>query len=105
MRDQRWWLAVVVVIVVAAAGAAAAYSLTRGSGGARGEVSHSDYARLWQETHVGDRKETVLERWPKPPYQHYTDNLRDDCFEWSDEPIYLYNLCFSGGVLRSKDLM
>ena len=46
----------------------------------------------------------MIKRWPKDPYQHYTDNLKDDCFEWSNEPLYLYNLCFSDGVLRSKDL-
>ena len=46
----------------------------------------------------------MLARWPKKPYQHYVDNLKDECFEWQDKPLYLYNLCFKGGVLRSKEL-
>jgi len=105
---NRWWLAIVVAILAAAA--VAALALTRmGGGGAKQqprseEMTHSDYALVWQQTRVGEAKDVVLARWPTPPYQHYKDNLKDDCFEWSDEPVYLYNLCFIGGVLRSKDL-
>jgi len=106
--SNRWWLAIVVVIVAAAAAVALALTQT-GGGGAKerprsDEMTHSDYALLWQQTRVGEAKNVVLARWPTPPYQHYKDNLKDDCFEWSDEPVYLYNLCFINGVLRSKDL-
>jgi hypothetical protein len=55
----------------------------------------------------------VLARWPKIPYQHYTDNLKDNCYEFSDVPDVtrnnmpenIYNLCFKDGVLRSKDIL
>jgi len=105
--------------LVAAAGIAAALSLalrsgdgatggsTGGStdgGAAPGQLSHAAYRDLWQNTHIGDAQEALLERWPSPPYQHYKDSLNDDCYEWSDEPAYLYNLCFSNGVLRLKEL-
>ena len=67
------------------------------------QLSHEDFARLFAETRVGDEKDAVLGRWPIDPYQHYRDNLEDDCYEWSDTPLYLYNLCFTEGVLRTKE--
>jgi hypothetical protein len=109
---KRWWLAIGAA-AVAAAGLAVGLSLalTGGGGGERSDggggpkqPSHADYEVLWDETHVGDAKAAVLARWPKVPYQHYHDNLKDDCYEWSDEPNYLYNLCFKDGVLRLKTL-
>jgi hypothetical protein len=109
MTKKRRWLAIGAAVFAAAA-AAVALTITLTGGGGSKQPSHSDqlsdadFARLWHGTHVGEPEEAVLERWPKDPYQHYTDNLKDDCFEWSDEPLYLYNLCFSDGVLRSKDL-
>jgi hypothetical protein len=103
MTKKRWWL-VIGAGVVAAAAAAAALSVALTGGGAKGPPSHADYGRLWGGTHVGEPKDAVLARWPKVPYQHYKDNLKDDCYEWSDEPVYLYNLCFKDGVLRSKTL-
>jgi hypothetical protein len=55
----------------------------------------------------------VLARWPKVPYQHYTDNLKDNCYEFADVPDptrndmpeNIYNLCFKDGFLRTKDLL
>ncbi len=110
MTKKQWWLAIGVVVVAAAA-AAVALSLTLGGGGGPKQLSHDDYAQLWQGTHLGESKQAVLGRWPVP-YQHYADNLKDDCYEWSDAPNLrlnnmpqnLYNLCFKDGVLRSKAL-
>ena len=79
-------------------------AFTGGGGGGPKQLSHADYEELWVGTHIGEPKAAVLARWPKVPYQHYTDNLKDDCYEWSDEPSYLYNLCFKDGVLRLKTL-
>jgi hypothetical protein len=107
---KRWWLAIGAA-AVAAAGLAVGLSLALTGGGSGGRdgggpkrLSHADYEVLWDETHIGDAKAAVLARWPKVPYQHYRDNLKDDCYEWSDEPNYLYNLCFKDGVLRLKTL-
>jgi hypothetical protein len=103
------WLALGAA-AVAAAGLAVGLSLAFTGGGGDGggdgtkQLSHADYEVLWDETHIGDPKAEVLARWPKVPYQHYQDNLKDDCYEWSDEPNYLYNLCFKDGVLRLKTL-
>ena len=36
--------------------------------------THATYQRLWNTTRVGTPVATVLGRWPKPPYQQYTDN-------------------------------
>jgi len=103
------WLAVGAAVLAAAAAAVALTVTLTGGGGSKqpssDQVSHDEYALLWQGTHVGEPMEAVLGRWPKDPYQHYTDNLKDECFEWSDEPHYLYNLCFKDGVLRSKILV
>ena len=105
MTRKRWWLAIGAVVVAAAALAVGlSLALTGGGGSGSKQLSHADYEELWRGTHVGDTKEAVLARWPKVPYQHYTDNLQDDCYEWSDEPSYLYNLCFKDGVLRLKTL-
>jgi hypothetical protein len=117
MSKRRWRLAIGAAGLAAVAIAVVlATSLTDGGETKRGgattqasdadstQLSHADYARLWKRTRVGESKSTVLARWPKKPYQHYSDNLKDDCFEWLDKPLYLYNLCFKGGVLRSKSL-
>jgi len=106
MTKKRWWLVAIGGVVVAAAALAVGLSLALTGGGGSGpkRLSHADYEELWRGTHVGDTKEAVLARWPKVPYQHYADNLKDDCYEWSDEPTYLYNLCFKDGVLRLKTL-
>jgi hypothetical protein len=103
MTKKRWWLAVGAIAVAAAAvGVTLALTLGGGSGGSK-QTSHADYERLWDGTHLGDSEQAVLARWPEA-YQHYKDNLTDDCYEWSDKPSYLYNLCFKDGVLRLKTL-
>jgi hypothetical protein len=109
MTRRRWWL--VLAAVLAAAGLAVGLSLALtggGGGGAPRRLTHDDYKQLWAKTHVGEPKKDVLAQWPAP-YQHYVDNLKDDCYEWSDrvpgqQPLELYNLCFRNGVLRLKAL-
>ena len=106
MRKKRWWLAIGACVVGAVvAGVVLGLALTGGGGGEPEPLSHDDYTRIWLETRVGDAMDDVLSRWPKDPYQHYADNLKDDCYEWRDERRYIYNLCFAAGVLRSKDLV
>ena len=105
MTRKRWLATGAVVVAAAALAVGLSLALTGGGGGSGSKhLSHADYEELWRGTHVGDTKEAVLARWPKVPYQHYADNLKDDCYEWSDEPSYLYNLCFKDGVLRLKTL-
>ena len=108
MTKKRWWL-VIGAAVVAAAATGIALDLTLGGGGTM-QLTHDDFLQLWEGTHLGDAKQVVLSRWPDPPYQHYADNLKDDCYEWEDVPdvhnknlpTSLYNLCFKDGILRSK---
>jgi len=105
MTRRRWWVAGGVA-ALAAAGLAVGLTLAFTGGGSSGppkNPTHADYEVLWDESHVGDPKASVLSRWP-PAYQHYKDNLKDDCYEWADKPHYLYNLCFKNGVLRLKTL-
>jgi hypothetical protein len=66
-------------------------------------LTHLGYATLWQETVAGHTKITILNKWPKP-YQHYSDGTGNDCYEWDDKPLRLYNLCFKNGLLVSKSL-
>ena len=96
MLTKRWWLAIGAA-VLAAAGLAIGVSLalTSGGSGAQRQPSHADYKQLFAETHVGDRKEDVLGRWPEP-YQHYADNLKDDCYEWNDVPVDRYTTLKEG---------
>jgi hypothetical protein len=118
MSDSRWRVAVAAV-VVAAVVVTAVMVLTTGGSGQRHSASTStrsavlpdgSYKILWAGTQVGQSEPSVLARWPKNPYQHYSDNLREDCYEWEDEaagpdkhmPAHLYNLCFKDGVLRLK---
>jgi hypothetical protein len=111
MTKKRWWLAIGAAVVVVATAVGLSLALT-GGGGPK-QLSHSDYETLWGGTHLGEPKEAVLARWPKVPYQHYKDNLKDDCYEWEDVPDQahdnmprnLYNLCFKDGVVRTKDIL
>jgi hypothetical protein len=104
---RRWWLAIGVGLIAVAAVALAVALAGNGDSKQResSELNHEDFARLFAETRVGDEMDATLTRWPKDPYQHYSDNLADDCYEWSDTPLYLYNLCFKYGVVRTKDIV
>ena|SRR5579871_6833603 len=108
MKSRRWLVAAGAVLLAALA---VALALTLGGGGSKprqttaassGRLTKLDWRRLWAETQVGQSAAAVLARWPKNPYQHYSDNLKDDCYEWQGDN--LYNLCFKDGVLRSKEL-
>jgi hypothetical protein len=109
MKKKQWWLGAAVLAVVATA-VGLLLALT---GGGSKNLSHADFERIWAQTRLGDPTTAVLARWPKIPYQHYTDNLKDNCYEFSDVPDVtrnnmpenIYNLCFKDGVLRSKDIL
>jgi hypothetical protein len=64
--------------------------------------THFAYRQLFDAAVVGQTKISVLSQWPKP-YQTYTATP-DQCFEWYDQHVALYNLCFLNGVLHAKDL-
>ena len=111
MTKKQWRLAIgAAVLAVIATAVGLSLALT---GGGSKQPSHADFERIWAETHLGDRTTTVLALWPKVPYQHYTDNLKDNCYEFADVPDVtrndmpenIYNLCFKDGVLRSKDIL
>ena len=111
MKKKQWRLAIgAAAVAVAAIGAGLSLAL---AGGGSKHLSHTDFERIWAETTLGDPTKTVLARWPKTPYQHYSDNLKDDCYEFADVPdpthngmpLNIYNLCFKDGVLRSKDIL
>jgi len=107
MGRKGWF--VIGAVVLAAIAVAVPLALT---GGGPGKLSNADYARLWQGTLIGQPEKAVLARWPKNPYQHYSDNLADECYEWQDNKVgnskslatHLYNLCFKNGVLRSMQV-
>jgi hypothetical protein len=110
MKKKRLWLAIGVAVAVVATAVGLSLAFT---GGGSKQLSHADFERLWAETRLDEPTAAVLARWPKVPYQHYTDNLKDDCYEFSDVPDVtrnnmpenIYNLCFKDGVLRSKDIL
>lgn len=103
MRKQWWLLAGVAVLAVAVA-AGLSIALTGGGGSEQVVTAERPagptWEQLYRESHVGAKEAAVLGLWPKIPYQHYSDNLKDDCYEWQGDN--LYNLCFKGGILRSK---
>ena len=111
MKKKQWRLAIgAAVLAVVATAVGLSLALT---GGGSKQLTHTDFERLWAGTQVGDPTAAVLARWPKTPYQHYSDNLKDDCYEFADVPDVarnnmpenIYNLCFKDGVLRSKDIL
>jgi hypothetical protein len=73
------------------------------SGGSTPQLNHVAYARLWIKTSLGSRQDVVLPEWPKP-YQTYSDGTKNECYEWWDRPLSLYNLCFKKGVLVAKSI-
>jgi hypothetical protein len=90
------------VVAVAVVVAVLAISLSGGSSKPPG-LTHLAYARLWTRTVIGTPRTTVLANWPKP-YQTYPDGFKNQCFEWWDKPLSLYNLCFRRGVLVTKSI-
>ena len=109
MSKRGWWIAAAGVALAVALGAGLVLALGGGGGSSREQAVRSvptfkppPWRQLWASTHVGESKAAVLARWPKPPYQHYHDNLDEDCYEWQDDA--LYNLCFMHGRLHLKAL-
>jgi hypothetical protein len=103
MTRKRTLLLIAAVLVVAVAAAAGLVLALRGNGGnGQSTVTRPPVglASLYRQTRVGEKESDVLARWPKTAYQHYRDNLQDDCYEWQGEN--LYNLCFKNGVLALK---
>jgi hypothetical protein len=106
-------------IVLVAAIAGAVLLVTRGDGGAERRVTNrtttsgflsrpeipapdrARYAALYRRMTVQKTRVEVLRKWPEP-YQRYSDNLGDRCYEWK-AARRLYNLCFKHGVLALKD--
>jgi hypothetical protein len=100
---KRWWIVIGVVAVVAAAAVGLSLAFVGGGGsGKSGDTTPvgAGWERIYHESHVGAKQADVLALWPKIPYQHYSDNLKDDCYEWQGDN--LYDLCFKNGVLRLK---
>jgi hypothetical protein len=64
--------------------------------------SHLAFRQLFDSAVVGQTKISVISQWPKP-YQVYSAKP-DECYEWYDSKVALYNLCFLNGVLHAKDL-
>ena len=101
MTRRRWWIVIGVVAVAAAAvGLSLAFVGGSGKPAATASVTGAGWKQLYDESRVGDKQAAVLALWPKIPYQHYSDNLKDDCYEWQGDN--LYDLCFKNGVLRLK---
>ena len=100
-RTARWLLAGAVAIL--ALGLAVGLSLAYGGGtkppAPPATVSAEELQSLFEEAKVGQKKSDVLPRFPRP-YQHYRDNLGEDCYEWRG--ANLYDLCFRAGVLHLK---
>jgi hypothetical protein len=90
------------VVLVAAVAAGLSLGLTRGGGGPSGNDTATglSWAQRFTDSRIGGKMDAVLALWPKIPYQHYSDNLKDDCYEWQGDN--LYDLCFKHGVLRTK---
>ena len=92
--------------VIAAAAVGLVLALTGGGGRGHASTTAPQTGLTWEQrfraSHLGAKQATVLRLWPKIPYQHYPDNLKDDCYEWQGDN--LYNLCFKDGVLRSKTI-
>jgi len=99
---NRTRLIVVVVAVLVVALIVGITVLATSTGSSNPEPSHVAYRQLFNSAVVGQTKLSVLSQWPKP-YQTYTATP-DQCFEWYDSHVALYNLCFLNGVLHAKDL-
>jgi hypothetical protein len=74
-------------------------------GNKKAPPTHAAYARLFQQAVVRKTRISVLDQWPKPPYQTFRGEGQDQCFEWLDQRVALYDLCFEkNGILVRKDI-
>jgi hypothetical protein len=113
MTSSRPQVAVFLALFVIVGAGLGAWYGTRGSGANGSSVtavrmqatmpllSHRQYALLYLNAVISKTRISVLNNWPKPPYQHYRSG-HEDCYEWWDKPIALYNLCFENGILTDK---
>ena len=77
------------------------------SGSTPSQPSHAAFVQNFAAATVGAKRSSVLAQWPKKPYQHYSDNFGDECFEWLDDygdgkRRALYDFCFKNGRLTQK---
>jgi hypothetical protein len=101
--DTRTRLIVVAAaVIVVAAIVVITVLATSKSSSSSPPPTHLTYRQLFNSAVVGTTKISVLSQWPKP-YQVYTASP-DQCYEWYDNHVALYNLCFLKGVLHAKDL-
>jgi hypothetical protein len=64
--------------------------------------TNAQYQRAFSIAKVGKTSIAVIKTWP-PPYQHYTDQYGQQCYEWNDVGQALYNMCFKkNGLLALK---
>jgi hypothetical protein len=66
-----------------------------------GAPTHAAYAALYKSATVRATRIDVLKKWPAPAYQTFRSGA-NTCYEWYDDPVALYTLCFSNGVLVDK---
>jgi hypothetical protein len=109
MNRTQVKIALTAAVVAAIALAAGLTVWLTSGGGTKASISHDAYLRLWAGAVPGETTTKVLDEWPKPPYQTYSDGFRNQCYEWLDKSIplrsaSLYNLCFKHGKLVSKSL-
>jgi hypothetical protein len=90
------------VVISLLVGAAVAGIVISRSNGKAGVPSHAVYARMYAAAIPGKTRISVLDQWPKPPYQSYHDNFDDQCYQWREVHVALYNLCFRRGTLAFK---
>jgi hypothetical protein len=99
----------VVTIVLVTRGGSTTPKATKTTGAGvpllrRPEIAAADaahYLTLFTSMKVGTTTSRILGKWPKP-YQQFSDQFADQCYEWKSERI-LYDLCFKHGVLVLKD--
>jgi hypothetical protein len=65
--------------------------------------THTAYRRLYAAAVIGKTRISVLNQWPKPPYQRFHSS-KYLCYEWYDKPVQLYSLCFRRGLLEVKEI-
>ena len=104
VNRKRTYLGAGAVLIVALV-VGVTVALTTGGSAAK-TLTHQQYAQLFANAEVERTNVHVLSTWPKP-YQSYHDSNLNRCFEWWDNPIAIYSLCFdrTSGKLVNKDIL
>ena len=72
------------------------------SGSSKHDLTSAQYLQLFERAEVGKTTLSVLDQWPKPPYQSFLSGA-NHCYEWFDKPRNLIDLCFNAkGILIRK---